>query len=404
MDKEGFSKAKKVVRPVPRGATLGDFVPTATRNRFSAMENDAIAKVGSPPARSQPDIDISTRAKPAIPSPTISKKQVKILEELKQKKTIKKMKQNGYVAALDSTLMSCKAKSSVVDDDVSMTEQLKVLENAVLAAISEHRASGGNVNLVGEVNETKILGGYGGTPDTRYPVAAGSVNLVGDGPDNTGFWNDDRVEEINALIQNEEIPMELAGIPGLDRPFSMEETDDFYRDVSETVRAESCNLIFDEDDCDEPAGVVAIAAAKVRVGVAADSGATDNVIGLDDLPDGVVPEGPPGPPFSIASGGDIKKYGKVTTMMENEDGKVGCGWTACAVTRPLHSVSKVCGPEKGPGVQDFMFNNRIGVVMPPGLVDLLLKHIKPAAKYPRRGGLYVGDFEMSSFTRQGPNR
>ena len=149
---------------------------------------------------------------------------------------------------------------------------------------------------------------------------------------------------------------------------------------------------------------VAALAAKVRVGVAADSGATDNVIGLDDLPDGVVPEGPAGPPFSNASGGDIKKYGKVVTLLENADGKVGCGWTACAVTRPLHSVSKVCGPEEGPGVQDFMFNNRIGVVMPPGLVDLLLKHIKPVARYPRRGGLYVGDFEMSSFTRQGPAR
>ena len=168
----------------------------------------------------------------------------------------------------------------------------------------------------------------------------------------------------------------------------------------------SLNLIFDDDDGDDAEEVVAVAAVaeKVRVGVAADSGATDNVIGLDDLPDGVIPEGPPGAPFSNASGGAIKKYGKVTTLMENADGKVGCGWTACAVTRPLHSVSKVCGPEEGPGVQDFMFNNRIGVVMPPGLVDLLLKHIKPVARYPRRGGLYVGDFEMSSFTRQGPAR
>jgi hypothetical protein len=169
----------------------------------------------------------------------------------------------------------------------------------------------------------------------------------------------------------------------------------------------SVNLIFDDNDGDEEeqAGeLVAMASEEIRVGVAADSGATDTVIGLDDLPAGVVPDGPAGPPFSNASGGAIKKFGKVVTLMENADGKVGCGWTACAVTRPLHSVSKVCGPEEGPGVQDFMFNNRIGVVMPPGLVDLLLKHIKPVARYPRRGGLYVGDFEMSSFTRQGPAR
>ena len=136
-----------------------------------------------------------------------------------------------------------------------------------------------------------------------------------------------------------------------------------------------------------------------------DSGASANVIGLDDLPEGCVPVGPPGKPFSNASGGDIQKYGKVVTMLENSDGKVGCGWTACAVTRPLHSVSVIAGPEDHPeGLQDVMFNNKVGVVMPPGLVALLMKHIKPIARYPRRGGLYVGDFEMSSFTRPGQNR
>jgi hypothetical protein len=35
---------------------------------------------------------------------------------------------------------------------------------------------------------------------------------------------------------------------------------------------------------------------------------------------------------------------------------------------------------------------------------MLLKHIKPVAKYPRRGNLYVGDFEVSSFPRPGPAR
>jgi len=202
----------------------------------------------------------------------------------------------------------------------------------------------------------------------------------------------------------------------------MEETDELYADVKarhekfsmsekgartapEDVRKD-VNLIFDdESESDEPPSeLVAVAAERIRVGVAVDSGASDNVIGLDDLPAGVVPEGPVGPPFSNASGGDIKKFGKVVTMMESADGKVGCGWTACAVTRPLHSVSKIAGPEEGPGIQDVMFNNRIGVVMPPGLVDLLLKHIKPVARYPRRGGLYVGDFEMSSFPRQGLSR
>ncbi len=35
-------------------------------------------------------------------------------------------------------------------------------------------------------------------------------------------------------------------------------------------------------------------------------------------------------------------------------------------------------------MQDVMFNNRIGVVMPLGLLGVLLKHVKPVAKYLRR--------------------
>ena len=59
--------------------------------------------------------------------------------------------------------------------------------------------------------------------------------------------------------------------------------------------------------------------------MAVDSGATDDVIGLDDLPYGVVPEGPPGRPFTNASGGHVTKYSKVATVMENSDGMDGCG-------------------------------------------------------------------------------
>jgi hypothetical protein len=217
--------------------------------------------------------------------------------------------------------------------------------------------------------------------------------------DQTGFWKNKRVDEITALIEQEQ-----AGIPGLNRPFTQEESDELYQQL----RAEAqVNLLYDDsDDDDDQAGFVAniVKPKSVRIGVALDSGATDNVIDPDDLPEGVELTGPIGEPFKDASGGDIKKFGKCVTLLQNEDTKVGCGWTACAVTRPLQSVTKIAGPEIGPGVQDVMFNNRIGVVMPPGLLNMLLKHIKPVAKYPRRGNLYVGDFEVSSFPRPGPAR
>ena len=178
-----------------------------------------------------------------------------------------------------------------------------------------------------------------------------------------------------------------------------------YREIAkmrneQATTAHDCghtvNLLYDDsdDDDDQAPGFVAnIGRPKsVQICVALDSGATDNVIDPDDLPEGVELKGPVGEPFKDASGGDIKKFGRCITLLENEDTNVCCGWTAFAVTRPLQSVREILGPEGGPGVKDVMFNNRIGVVMPPGLLEMLLKQIKPVAKYPRRGDLYVGDF------------
>jgi hypothetical protein len=403
---DGFTTARRTARPAPRGAQLSDFVPTSTRNRFNIMRRE-----DEPEERKV---------------------------ESKQKKTIKAMKgKTRSVAALDSTLMSCLAKSSV--DELS---QLDNFESAVLAAINEHKTAGGSICMINEECEMKVLGepGRAITPEptttittSTTPTGVHGRTLQHDGRVPTEADGDHgkttattvattRPHELQAPPRNADgtlvVPLTCVQkcenialqFPTLAKTCyreiaraKTEETDELYRDLKSYFN--TANLIFDDDD-DEPEGpeLVAVASDKVRVGVAVDSGASDNVIGLDDLPAGVVPEGPVGPPFSNASGGDIKKYGKVVTMMESSDGKVGCGWTACAVTRPLHSVSKIAGPEDGPGVQDVMFNNRIGVVMPPGLVELLLKHIKPVARYPRRGGLYVGDFEMSSFPRQGPAR
>ena len=92
--------------------------------------------------------------------------------------------------------------------------------------------------------EATVLGSWGGHQETRYPAAAGSANFRFDDCGN------------------------------------------------EDVQAEE---------------FVAIANEKVRVGIVADSGASDNVIGFDDLPAGIKPAGPPGKPFSNASGGGIQQ-------------------------------------------------------------------------------------------------
>ena len=64
-------------------------------------------------------------------------------------------------------------------------------------------------------------------------------------------------------------------------------------------------------------------------------------------------------------------------------------------------MAKVTGPKGGLGKQDVLFNNDLCVVAPPGVVNEILKKIKPVMKYEREGNLYIADLRMSSFHRQG---
>ena len=64
-------------------------------------------------------------------------------------------------------------------------------------------------------------------------------------------------------------------------------------------------------------------------------------------------------------------------------------------------MSTVCGSYDGPGEKDVLFNNKTCYVVPPGVVERIMKEVQAAAEYPRGGNLYVAEMELSSFTRQG---
>ncbi len=143
-------------------------------------------------------------------------------------------------------------------------------------------------------------------------------------------------------------------------------------------------------------------AEKVKVKVAVDSGAVDNVIHPKELPADASPQpNTTGKHFVGPKGEQIEKFGSCDTRLETEHGAVGCHWQLADVTRPLHSVSKITGPEDGPPKQDVLFNNARCVVVPPGVVDAILKHIRPITEYKREGNLYLAEMIMSSFARRG---
>ena len=109
----------------------------------------------------------------------------------------------------------------------------------------------------------------------------------------------------------------------------------------------------------------------------------------------------------VGAGGDtIKKHGTCMTLMKDEKGRrVGSKWNCADVTRALHSVSTVTGPQDGSGEHDVLFNNKRCVVVEPGVVDkvLAMMQIEPITEYAREGNLYIGEFDVSDFVRPGQN-
>ena len=100
----------------------------------------------------------------------------------------------------------------------------------------------------------------------------------------------------------------------------------------------------------------------------------------------------------------IEKFGECVTSLESRHGKVGCRWNLADVTRPLHSVSQIAGPADGEGHHDVLFNNKRCVVVPPGVLDAVMKQLgEPIAEYERDGNLYLSTFTMSNFVRPDQN-
>ena len=162
----------------------------------------------------------------------------------------------------------------------------------------------------------------------------------------------------------------------------------------------SINVIYDPEE-----EMLAAATEKVTIRPAIDSGSVDNVIHPKELPCDAEPApNTTGSHFVGANNSRIEKFGTCKTVLESDCGQVGCDWQLADVTRPLHSVSRVAGPKDGPGKQDVLFSNKKAVVVPPGIVEEILKRIKPVAEYEREGNLYVGKFQMSAFGRQSQGR
>ena len=93
-----------------------------------------------------------------------------------------------------------------------------------------------------------------------------------------------------------------------------------------------------------------------------------------------------------------------TTLLICKHGSVHNDWNLANVARPLHAVSHIAGPYEGDGNHDILFSNKLCAVMPPGIVDAVLRQIKLVTEYHREGNLYLAEFTMTVGTRDSPQK
>ena len=163
---------------------------------------------------------------------------------------------------------------------------------------------------------------------------------------------------------------------------------------------EPFSFIEDEDaEVEQLNAVQQSTLTETKIRVAMDSGAVRSVVHPSVIPAGVkIVPNTSGKHFSGAGGDVIERYGDCCTLMTGQHGKVIHRWSLAKVA-PVGQLTGTCD---GPGNHDVLFNNRTCVVVPAGVVDAVLKQIKPVAEYKREGGLYLGEVTLSDFVRQGP--
>ena len=146
---------------------------------------------------------------------------------------------------------------------------------------------------------------------------------------------------------------------------------------------------------------------RTTIRVAMDSGAVKHVTHPSTLPSSVkITPNTTGKHFSGAGGEVIERYGSAEAMLTTAEGReIIIDTNVAEVSRPLHAVSQVTGPADHPtGKQDVLFTNKRCVVVQPGVVEHILKYIKPIAQYDRDGNLYLATMTVSDFVRPGPGR
>ena len=158
---------------------------------------------------------------------------------------------------------------------------------------------------------------------------------------------------------------------------------------------------------EEQGAEINVEQGQTRVRVAIDSGAVMHVTHPRALLAGVVMKpNVSGKHFTGAGGEVIERFGACETLTTMTTGaQVVNAWELADVARLLHAVSQTTGPFDHPtGKYDVLFNNKRCVVVQPGVVEHIMKHLTPVAENGREGNLYTAGMVLQPFGGQGQGK
>ena len=148
--------------------------------------------------------------------------------------------------------------------------------------------------------------------------------------------------------------------------------------------------VWHEEDEEDGENELMVADECVDAWVAADSGAVEHVTNPKFIPPSTAIEPGRERKFVAANGDPIANHGKAHVSFEQEnESRVKGSFEVANVTKPLHSVSRICDNKKG-----MLFTNGEAVVVPEGSLSKFLGSLKVVARYPRKGGLYFAKMRV----------
>ena len=404
MEFQDVCSTRRRGRPVPRPATLADFVPTVTKNRFRALEADerrpekskamTVPQVDEAmPPWDELEVESESDNSDAAEVPNVLED-----DDPKVLDLLDRMKRTLALGRTTSTTLSGSGARSCAPTDEAVSPKPSVKSGDRAGFDEDPCPSTALAN--GPRRESALCTepacNYCEHDTTQRSAPEGHVNISERKARRDAARRNRAARRVEdwKKADRQMVTLNCMNEPNEYYCLNPQPNDiDFQNEPNSTIGT----IVYQDADCEDE---IMAAEEEIEVDVAVDSGCVAHVCGPDDIPTSVKVEHPPGKRrrnFVAANGSDMENYGEASIEMVQGNGQVfGSTFTVTDVTRPLHSTSQICdtASQACPEGHEVLYTKDGATVVPGGTLSKFLGSVRHVANYPRRGGLYVAKMKV----------